>query len=492
MEKRTILAIVLSTLFLLSWYYFFPPAAPQKEIPSKVKTEIPSPLTAFPATPPEKILPSAEAKDISVNTETMRIIFSTLGGQPKHWYIKEKNTQIDLIMLPPSNSKEVWEVAQPSGAVVFRLKKTGFTEEKIYSFRSRGNWVDLTYKITNTGSQPVNLPLATEWGPGLGTDPENEKENPQLIRILTYSDQKLNKLNPGEYKNGFSWVGIDNRYFLIALLPQFSSDKMSLKVAKEEKLPYFVLNWESSELPPKTAKEFRYRIYLGPKKYYALKEYKLGLENSVDFGTFGFLGKIIFYTLDAVYRITKNYGWSIIILTIFLQVILSPLTIKSLKATQAMKKIQPQMKLLQTKYKQDPKRMQQELVQLYRREGVNPFGGCLPLILQIPIFWALFTALRNAYELRSAPFVFWIKDLSTYDPYYVLPILMGIVMFVQQKLTAVATDPTQARLMYIMPVIFTFMFLHFPSGLVLYWFTNSLLTFLEQIFLMKRWEKYSR
>ncbi|MBD3271461.1 MAG: membrane protein insertase YidC, partial [Elusimicrobia bacterium] len=184
--------------------------------------------------------------------------------------------------------------------------------------------------------------------------------------------------------------------------------------------------------------------------------------------------------------ITGNYGWSIILLTMCLQVILFPLTMKSFKASMAMKKLQPHIKQIQAKYKEDPKRLNVEMMNLYKSTGTNPFGGCLPMLFQIPIFWALFTTLRNAFELRGAPFIFWIKDLSVHDPFYVLPILMGIAMLVQQRLVSVSADPQQARMMMFMPIIFTFFFLKFPAGLVLYWFTNSILTMIGQLLIMKK------
>jgi YidC/Oxa1 family membrane protein insertase len=200
------------------------------------------------------------------------------------------------------------------------------------------------------------------------------------------------------------------------------------------------------------------------------------LEASVDFGTFSPVGKLI---LSAIYRLkalTGNYGVSIILLTLMLQCLLLPLTLKSFKAAQSMKKLQPKIARLQETYKGDPKRLNIEMMNLYKTSGTNPFGGCLPMVLQLPIFWALFTTLRNAYELRGSPFIFWIHDLSVHDPYYILPVVMGGGMFLQQRMTGASSDPTQRQMMYIMPVMFTAMFMNFPAGLVLYWMTNSFAT----------------
>ncbi|MFH1378934.1 MAG: YidC/Oxa1 family insertase periplasmic-domain containing protein, partial [bacterium] len=239
-------------------------------------------------------------------------------------------------------------------------------------------------------------------------------------------------------------------------------------------------------LLPGEEKTYTFKVYVGPKGYTHLKNLGFNLEESINFGLFSFLGKFVFNVLKYFYKITGNYGWSIVLLTMCLQVFFFPLSIKSFKASMAMKKLQPQIKIIQTKYKEDPKRLNVELMNLYKTSGTNPFGGCLPMLLQIPVFWALFTTLRNAFELRGAPFIFWITDLSMHDPFFVLPILMGAGMLLQQKLTAVSADPNQARMMMFMPVIFTFMFLKFPAGLVLYWFTNSLLTMTGQFIFMKR------
>ena len=181
---------------------------------------------------------------------------------------------------------------------------------------------------------------------------------------------------------------------------------------------------------------------------------------------------------------TGNYGLAIILLTIGLQVLMFPLTIKSFKATLAMKKLQPKIAELQARFKGDPKRLNIEMMNLYKSSGTNPFGGCLPMLLQLPIFWALFTTLRNAYELRGAPFVGWIHDLSTPDvllhvagfPLHALPLVMGGAMFLQQRMSGASSDPTQKQMMTMMPIMFTFMFYGFPAGLVLYWLTNNLMT----------------
>ena len=286
------------------------------------------------------------------------------------------------------------------------------------------------------------------------------------------------------------WVGVDNRYFLAALLPGGGWDS-AVVLGSKEKESAVALSLEGT-IAPGASRRAAARVFVGPKGYDSLRGLGLGLERAVDFGWFGEIGKGMLWTLSRLYGMTHNYGWAIILLTIGLQVLMFPLSIKTFSSMAAMKKLQPLMTQIREKFKDDPKRMNAELMELYKRHKVNPFGGCLPMILQIPVFWALFTTLRNAVELRSAPFLWWITDLSTPDTVatisgvgvHVLPLLMGVAMFAQQKLTT--ADPEQAKLMMFMPVMFTFIFWSFPSGLVLYWLVNSLVTISEQLWMTRR------
>jgi YidC/Oxa1 family membrane protein insertase len=192
--------------------------------------------------------------------------------------------------------------------------------------------------------------------------------------------------------------------------------------------------------------------------------------------------------LNFFHRYAHNYGVAIILVTVVVKILFYPLTHKSMKSMTAMQRLQPQMKTIREKYRKDPQAMNKEMMALYKKHGVNPMGGCLPILFQIPVFWALYKVLAMAIELRQAPFVLWITDLSVADPWKVTPILMGVSMFAQQKMTPTATDPRQAQMMLFLPVVFTFFFLNFPSGLVLYWLTNNLLTIAQQYFIRRRLE----
>ncbi len=194
------------------------------------------------------------------------------------------------------------------------------------------------------------------------------------------------------------------------------------------------------------------------------------------------------YTLslhDAL-PISGNYGVAIILLTVVIKALFYPLTNKSFKSMKDMQKIQPQMKILQERYKNDKQKLNQELIRMYKENKVNPVGGCLPMVFQIPVFFALYRLLMVSIELRKAPFFWWIKDLSEMDPYYISPILMGISMFIQQKVSPAPADPTQAKMMMIMPIVFTFFFLNFPTGLVIYWLVNNILSIAQQYLINKK------
>jgi YidC/Oxa1 family membrane protein insertase len=326
-------------------------------------------------------------------------------------------------------------------------------------------------------------------GPGLGTIATEKKENQKLQRAiaLTPAAAGLNghveKLQPGEHSGPFRWIGIDNRYFLAALLP---SPEL-FGPAKTELPPKVTLTAKPVNIPPNGSFTWEVPFYLGAKDK-ELPRYNIGLERAIDFGFFSWIGRRLLEALGYLHGITGNWGWSILILTLCLQALMFPLTWKSLRAAAAMKKLQPEVAKLQQKYADDSAKLSAATMELYKTKGANPLGGCLPMVLQMPIFIALFNALRNSWELHGAPWTLWIHDLSAKDPYYVLPVVMGVLMFLQSKLNPPAGDKSQQQVMMFMPLIFTFMFMNFPAGLVLYWLTNSLVSTVVQITLKDQLE----
>jgi YidC/Oxa1 family membrane protein insertase len=206
----------------------------------------------------------------------------------------------------------------------------------------------------------------------------------------------------------------------------------------------------------------------------------------LDFGWFSIVAKPILWFLNLTNTVTKNYGIDIIIVSILIKIIFLPLTQISMKSMKEMQKVQPEMTRLRETYKNDKARLQQEIMLLYKRRKINPMSGCLPMLIQIPVFIALYNALQNAIEMRHAHFFWWIKDLSAKDPIYITPIIMGATMVLQQKMTPTSADPTQAKMFMLMPIMFTFLFLSFPSGLVLYWLVNNVLSIAHQYYMNKK------
>jgi YidC/Oxa1 family membrane protein insertase len=328
------------------------------------------------------------------------------------------------------------------------------------------------------------------------------------MKVLSFADGRVRKkLKGGEYLPDISWTGIVNRYFMNAFINERKDfNKFILDYGSVQELEKGFLTGERLankrilqvglcrdvlELKPGEEKTLELSIYSGLRK----KEELLKAEGSLEaVNTQGWLGPVraaIKAVLMFFYKVTRSYGIAIILLSCSLQLLMFPLSANSMKANKRMKELQPLMKDLQVKYKNDPKRLNAEVMELYKKKGVNPFSGCLPIIPQMPIFFALFTVLRESVELRYEGF-FWVPDLTMMDPVYILPIMMGAAMFFQQKFTAPAGgDPAQAKMMLFMPVLFTFMFLKFPAGLVLYWLTSNILGLLQYAFYASK-EKRNR
>jgi len=496
MDKDKLLGITLIFLILIGWSLYTAKNRPKQiaqpdAIATSQTQQSAQSITQQPQQP-TAIAQSTDdnGKETVIETPAYKAVFSSKGGSILSWQLKEKNGSM-VEMLPskvPALStfpdSNFFILEQSENKIVYATALTNGTQiTKTYNLEQ-----DYLHKLTISVKSPlgVQTPISMPFGPGLGTIASEEKENAGLMRPIALTANKpkeLHKLKTQSYTAGdYKWLAIDNRYFLFAVIPSSPSAFTSIASynAGKKTPPELTLN-AIAEPTFKTSLNF----YIGPKGYRHLKSLGFGLEEAIDLGIFGFLGKWALVALIFLYSITHNYGWAIVLLTLFLQILVFPLTLKSLRASTAMRKIQPLIKTLQAKYKNDPKRLNVEMMNIYKTQKVNPLGGCLPMLLQIPIFWALFTTLRNAYELHGASWMFWIQDLSLKDPFFVLPILMGVGTLIQQKLMSAPADPSQAMMVYLMPVIFTIMFLNFPSGLVLYWFTNNLLTVTEQLVLMK-------
>ncbi|MDY6861963.1 MAG: membrane protein insertase YidC [Thermodesulfobacteriota bacterium] len=526
MEKRALLAIILSFLVLYFYYSFFAPEPEYlKEKKQKIIKEAPEKkkeIKSFKASVPfiQKKLSGYLDKEIEVENDLYHATFTTRGGGIKYFTLKKYKENLNqaspLINLIESqdNEEEIPAFSTAFTGKDFKLYPLDYKvnvnsplkitsrEELIFTgdsypaniikkfiFYPENYKIDMEWEITNKGDYPLNglLNLHLHYNE---KDKEGNKSGyfqnvPSLIVLQNKKiiKEELAKLHERYFYDKIFWAGFEDKYFLQAVIPnEFHTIKFN-----KESTNKFVANFGLTELeisPGKTLKK-SYSIYLGPKDLDFLNKAKLQLEKSLNFGWFDAIAKPLLVFLKWLNKITGNFGMDIIILTVVIKVIFLPLTHKSMHSMKEMQKIQPKINAIKEKYKDNKEGLNKEIIELYRTNKVNPLGGCLPMLLQIPVFFALYKVLLDSIELRHAPFILWINDLSAKDPYYITPILMGISMFIQQKMTPQVGDPTQAKLMLILPVIFTFMFLNFPSGLVIYWLVNNLLSIVQQFYINK-------
>ncbi len=520
MEKRTFLAIVLSLTILIVWQWLFKPksqhaagsAASVSASPEATPQLSPSQKNGQPASASRGVRSKKSAAKFQIETDRAIYVLNTDEASISNCFLKEERlkekTTVELVLngkLLNDKDTGIWSnvsAKNQSYQASFVRSAGDFDIEKTFFFNNDLYLVNIKYTVSNKTKFPKSFDgLTLSIGPGLGTDTKELKENIKLLRAISYSQKKVEKLKTGEYPFPSKWAGIDNRYFL-SVFCRINDNFKNIKVEMSEKMPLMEISTGKIDFSPSEKKIFSIISYIGPKGFTHLKGIKVDsinpqLEKAVDFGFFGDLGELALTALNYIYKFTHNYGWAILIISVILNIIFYPLSKKSFTSAQKMKSIQGDVKALQVKYKSDPKKMNTETWALYKAKGVNPFSGCLPMMIQLPIFWALFTMLRNAYELRGSPWIFWIKDLSAADTLFtnlfhlpftlgLLPILMGGGMFLQQWMSTNTADPTQKQMMIMMPIIFTVMFLGFPSGLVIYWLTNSVVTILEQWLIFKR------
>ncbi|RMG00209.1 MAG: membrane protein insertase YidC, partial [Nitrospirae bacterium] len=355
----------------------------------------------------------------------------------------------------------------------------GILIERTFHFTGNDYRVDITERVTGPNNYWVTL--GSKFGI-TGTKGYRSHTGPVILKDADRKEFKPRKVKkPAIFSEGLRWVAQEDKYFFAGLVP------LEVKAtAKVWRAPYGEV-LTAINLP---SGENKLLLYAGPKEHDRLKKYGVGLEHIIDFGFFSILARPLFWILKWLYGFIGNYGWAIIILTIIVRIPFIPLMNKGQKSMKKLQALQPKMNEIRQKYKKDPQKMQKEMMELYKKYKVNPMGGCLPMLIQIPVFFALYKVLLIAIELRGAPFMLWIQDLSEKDPYYILPIVMGITMFIQQKMTPTsAGNPQQQKVMQFMPLIFTFLFLSFPSGLVLYWLVSNLLSIIQQYYVNKKLKK---
>ena len=545
MENRLLLAFVLSLGVFIGWGYIMsmiegpPPVqieAEKKaaEAPTSVNPGVSkqfqsssemgnlSELPTSIAPSPTKEQTNFPGKETTINVSTGRVtyIITNKGAMVKNILLSQHKTDkgesIDLVdhdnggILPlalESNNNQVTKILQnayyktsttflelsefqPTGKLRMELEhSSGLNVVREFTFRYNDFMVDLETKIKAPTFAEQNLTYNVLLGPGMGGKVTSQTDYIVFSGATTFVNNERLESPPEDitneiiYKGDLAWTSFQNKYFGTALIPK--EGIKSAVVKKYGDNVYVGLRMESVQSSASSS----HILYAGTKELQVLEKSGYNLMRLMDYGWFGnkfaFLVKPLLKVLQYFYDMFNNYGWAIIFVTIIIKIIFFPLTHKSFKSMKGMQKVQPYVKIIQERHKGDRQKMNEEMLELYKKHKVNPLGGCLPMLLQIPVFIALYHALFFSIELRGAPFIGWIDDLSVADPYYVWPVVMGASMFLQQKLNPAIGDPTQQKIMMMLPIVFTFLFMSFPSGLVIYWTVNNILTISQQAYIYK-------
>jgi YidC/Oxa1 family membrane protein insertase len=535
MEKRVLLAVFLSFLVLYVYQALVvPPKRPATQQPASAKPAATAPELTEPAvaettkasvasapaeSAPEALVPAGDERDIVYENGAVRAVFTNRGGTLTSWRLKKYlNTRGEPLELVPVELKGEHEhpfsldvgdealtkrlnaaLFKPSAdaitipedadnvSLVFEYRDaSGLSARKEYVLKPKSEPYVIRFSATvENGGRALNPTVL--WGPAIGSGENLESSRYYTPpRAVYFAGGKVTRVNPDKIagqpvpESGLPFAGVEDHYFLAAEVGAGAGVKVSyaprqIDRPKELGGPWYMVSYAVTYPAAPAGAMF----FLGPKDFDILQAVNRDLVRAVDFGFFAWLVVPLLRALKWVNGFAGNYGWSIIILTMLINLVMFPLRHKSVVSMRKMQEIQPEVKAIQERYAKlkatDPakQKMNQEMMQLYRDRGVNPASGCIPMLLTMPVLFAFYSLLSVAIELRGAPFMFWIRDLSAHDPLYVTPILMGITMVVQQRMTPTAGDPMQQKMMMIMPVVFTGMFLWAPSGLAIYFFVSN-------------------
>jgi YidC/Oxa1 family membrane protein insertase len=529
MEKRTMIALGLTIVLIFFMQQYFAPKepvkqpAPQTQEGQQTTTE----QAKVPAGGGTTALPQAQqpvsaqkpglkpTREVVVETDLLKISLTDLGGGISSVKLKKYKQTVK-----GSESKEIIEDVKPYTYMpkVFAAISSGtYTDETLFKpDRERITLTDKPETLTFSGAlsdgrkvrkiytfypgtYTVDMKIEVVGG-DKGTSFDfaaitSKNDNSYTFKgPFVYTGKKFEQIEKIE-KNidvdkNYKYVGFDDGFFAFIWIPEVPLQSPVTIVKGNKDMPIIRCVLPGDAISGK--------MYFGPKKSEILKSLQVGAEKIVDFGWFDIIAKPLVLGLNFCNRLTHNYGIDIILLTIFIKIIFYPLSVKSYKSMNEMKKMQPVIAKLKEKYKDDRQKLNQEMMGIYKNKGINPMGGCLPMIIQIPVFFALYKGLSGAIELRHAPFMFWINDLSSPEDLYsfnvagfevpirILPLIMGVTQLIQQKMTPTSADPMQEKIMLIMPIVFTFMFWGFPSGLVLYWLVNNVISIAQQYYINKK------
>ena len=534
MAYRALLAFIISILILVLYNYFFPPQKPavkkhkpasssvQKQEKNKPKEEKYVSLLPTSVEKPHKSI--ALGKEITVSTPLYQTVFYESGAMIKSFILKKYRQDVapnsppqELICTEPPylplgidflQHKNFAETVKFQAdkhtlnlssqdtpqSLTFTAEINGIIIKKTFIFYPNSYKIDFNLNLINQTADffqdNLAISLANKW-------PKRERYGFYGGIILIngqFEEIKWKKIKSQIVKSGkIQWAGLSDKYFTTTIVNK-DVKKASFIIDRQKELILAKMLLPPIEVQPQKRKTISFLLYFGPKELDRLKKLGFYLDKAVDFGFFDIIAKPLLYALKWFYKFVHNYGIAIILLTVVIKILFWPLTHTSYKSMQEMQKLQPHINRLREKYKDDKEKLNKELMNIYKTYKVNPLGGCLPMILQIPVFFALYKALLYAIELRHANFItylpfthkIWLADLSAKDPYYITPILMGISMVIQQKMTPSTMGPGQSKYMLLMPVFFTFLFLNFPSGLVLYWLVNNLLSIVQQFYINRK------
>ncbi len=524
MDKRTIIVLVLTMAMLFVFQtYFMPKEAPQQSKPQTETQPVPPSDNTKPADkagqqtpgaaqPPAASKEKKPVKTITVSTPYLDVALTDLGGGISSVKLKKYKAAVK-----GSEEKEIIEQVAP-----YSYNPTIYqngVQDKVYfkADRQQLTVTDTAATITMTGNLPdgtrikkiytfypdsylIGVTVEGSGAQALYADfavINDKNESSYVFKGPFVFNGKLNQIETIKetlnFSGNYQYAGFDEGFFTFIYIPADAA-KPTLSVGKTDaNIPYIRLTSGTNKLSGK--------LYFGPKKSEVLASLNVKAEKIIDFGWFDVIAKPLVWLLDFFNRFTHNYGIDIILLTILIKIVFHPLSIMSFKNMAKMQSVQPEIKKLQEKYKDDKARLNQELMGIYKSRGVNPMSGCLPMLPQIPVFFALYKALSGAIELRHAPFLWWINDLSAPEdlfsftvmgytlPIRLLPIIMGVTQVIQQKMTPTSADPMQQKMMMFMPIVFTFIFWGFPSGLVLYWLVYNVASIGQQYYINKKLKK---
>jgi len=537
--QRTVLWVVFSMSLLVLWdnymrytgkpSMFFPgttsqqakPAAgsaPRNDLPQATAPTAPATPAANPSAVPAGNT-ATQSERVTITTDVMKADIDTLGGELKRLELLKQKDAVDpkknvvlfdssanrtylaqsgLIGGPFPNHKSPF-VAKPGPRtldgkneiqLMLESEQNGVKLTKTYTFRKGDYTIDIKHAVTNASGAPISPSLyvqllrdgnkpegeskfySTFTGPAVYTEAEHFQKL-DFAKIEKGKDEHATKADNG-------WIALVQHYFVSAFIPPANKPREIFTKKVDENLYAVGSILPMGTIAPGATAVMDTRIYSGPQESAVLEKVAPGLELVKDYGWLTIVAKPIFLLMNQIHKLLGNWGWTIIVLTVLIKLAFFPLSVASYRSMAKMKTVTPRMTAIRERFKGDPQKMNQAMMELYKTEKINPLGGCLPIVVQIPVFIALYWVLLASVEMRNAPWLGWIHDLASPDPFYILPVIMAVSMFIQTKLNPTPPDPVQAKVMMFMPIVFSVMFFFFPAGLVLYWVVNNILSIAQQ------------